>query len=412
MLSRRFLYSLLPSAALIGAALAACSQQSNSNQQAAPPKPAAQAPAANVQSPLSLEAVNSAQFTGAQGASAQGAVSKTPDPVLIRAEVLLDRAKFSPGVMDGLDGENFQNALKAFEAAHNLPADGKLDPQVWAALTADKGAALATYTITQQDAAGPWSPDVGEDFVKLSDEKATGYHTAQEMLAEKFHMDENLLKALNPGADFSKAGTKIVVANPGAPLPSGEVKRIEVDKAKEQVRAYDAQNRLLALFPATVGSTDRPSPVGTYHVTGVAKKPDYLYDPSKLTWGPKHAGKLHIPPGPNNPVGIVWIGLSAPDYGIHGSPDPRLIGKTASHGCVRLTNWDVQELATAVKAGVQVVFLGGGQSGSKTSAASSGAKSGSSQGNTDSRQNTQDSGDQDSASDQGNTTSDPGNTTE
>jgi lipoprotein-anchoring transpeptidase ErfK/SrfK len=109
-----------------------------------------------------------------------------------------------------------------------------------------------------------------------------------------------------------------------------------------------------------VGSTERPSPKGTWTVKGVAQNPDYVYDPSKLTWGPKRAGKLHIPPGPNNPVGVVWIALTAPDYGIHGSPDPHVIGKTASHGCVRLTNWDAEELSKAVKPGVKVTFLAKG----------------------------------------------------
>ena len=132
---------------------------------------------------------------------------------------------------------------------------------------------------------------------------------------------------------------------------------IDVDKAKAEVTAYDADHNVLAVFPATVGSTERPSPKGTWKVKGVAQNPDYTYDPSKLTWGPKHAGKLHIPPGPNGPVGVVWIALTAPDYGIHGTPDPRLIGKTASHGCVRLTNWDAERLSKAVKPGVKVTFL-------------------------------------------------------
>jgi lipoprotein-anchoring transpeptidase ErfK/SrfK len=117
-----------------------------------------------------------------------------------------------------------------------------------------------------------------------------------------------------------------------------------------------------------VGSTTRPSPVGTFKVNGVSRNPDYMYDPSKLTWGPKHAGKLHIDAGPNNPVGAVWIDLSAPDYGIHGSPDPRLIGKTASHGCVRLTNWDVEALASATKAGAKAEFLSGKASRSSAAA--------------------------------------------
>ena len=190
----------------------------------------------------------------------------------------------------------------------------------------------------------------------MSQQPALGYTSSKEMLAERFHMDEQLLVALNPNADLTKAGTQITVVDPGqATLP--EVRSIDVDKAKAEVIAYDAEHKPVGVFPATVGSTTRPSPKGTWKVTNVAQNPDYRYDPAKLTWGPKHAGKLHIPPGPNNPVGVVWIALSAPDYGIHGSPDPHVIGKTASHGCVRLTNWDAEELSKSVKPGVKVTFV-------------------------------------------------------
>ena len=134
--------------------------------------------------------------------------------------------------------------------------------------------------------------------------------------------------------------------------------RIEVSKAHAQVTAFDAAGAILAVYPATVGSTERPSPSGTHKVNGVAFNPDYVYDPAKLNWGPRGHGKLRIAPGPNGPVGVVWIDLNAPSYGIHGSPDPDKIGKTASHGCVRLTNWDAQALAHGVKPGVPVTFVG------------------------------------------------------
>ena len=140
-----------------------------------------------------------------------------------------------------------------------------------------------------------------------------------------------------------------------APIPS-LVKSIEIDEGSESVRAFDAEGQLLAFYPATVGSSEKPSPIGAFAVKGVARHPVYVYDPTKLTWGPKEAGKLTIPPGPNNPVGAVWIALTAPSYGIHGTPEPSRIGKTASHGCVRLTNWDAQELAEAVRPGTVVNF--------------------------------------------------------
>ena len=366
-------------------ALAACSQGSDTGggHAAAPKTDPAQASkgAAGAPGGLTLQAVNDARFTpgaasGSGGgddagdneisgydnatsnmkAAAQVGDGKSASPVLLKAEVLLDRANVSPGVMDGRMGENVRNALKAYQQMHGLDVSGELDQATWNSLSADKAPVLKTYTLTQQDVAGPWSQNVGEDFVKMSEQPALGYTSSKEMLAERFHMDEQLLVALNPNADLTKAGTQITVVDPGqASLP--EVKTIDVDKGKEEVVAYDADHKPVGVFPATVGSTTRPSPKGTWKVNGVSQNPDYRYDPTKLTWGPKHAGKLHIPPGPNNPVGVVWIALSAPDYGIHGSPDPHVIGKTASHGCVRLTNWDAEELSKSVKPGVKVTFV-------------------------------------------------------
>ena len=172
-------------------------------------------------------------------------------------------------------------------------------------------------------------------------------------------MDQDLLKALNPDVDFSKAGTKILVTAPMAtPLP--QVERIEVDKAEKELRAYDAAGRLVALYPATVGSSDMPTPAGEWEVLSVHSDPVWNYDPAKLNFGDKSAGKLTIPAGPNNPVGVVWIDLSKDTYGIHGTAEPDTIGKTASHGCVRLTNWDAKTLGAAVHKGTKVVFVGPG----------------------------------------------------
>ncbi len=374
---------LLASAALI--ALAACSQGSGapSGGMASGGGHSGKAAGQGSTDGLSLQAVNDARFTPGQPASGGGSDDSASDneingydnatanatgaaevgdgkaanPLLLKAEVLLDRANVSPGVMDGRMGENVKNALRAYQQMHGLDASGELDQATWNGLTSgDRAPVLKTYTLTQQDVAGPWSANVGEDFVKMSKLPSLGYTSSKEMLAERFHMDEQLLVSLNPQADLAKAGTQIVVVDPGAAsLP--EVKSIDVDKGKEEVIAYGEDGKAVGVFPATVGSTTRPSPKGTWKVNGVSQNPDYRYDPSKLTWGPRHAGKLHIPAGPNNPVGVVWIALSAPDYGIHGSPDPHVIGKTASHGCVRLTNWDAEELSKSVKPGVKVTFL-------------------------------------------------------
>jgi len=277
---------------------------------------------------------------------------------LIRAEVLLARAHFSPGVIDGLDGANLQNAISAFEADRGLPVDGKMSEPVWAMLAKDAQPALTDYVVTPADVKGPFLAKVPTDLAEMAKLPALSFTGPVEELAERFHMDEGLLKSLNPDADFAKPGTKIVVAALGPDRLKAPVTRIEVDKTKRQLRAFGAGNLLLAVYPATVGSIERPAPDGTFAVRTVAPNPTYTYDPSRLTFGKASNGKLTIPPGPNNPVGSTWIDLTIPTYGIHGTPDPRQVGKTASHGCVRLTNWDVRQLSQAVKKGTVVDFVG------------------------------------------------------
>lgn len=277
--------------------------------------------------------------------------------MMIRAQVLLDRAHVSPGVIDGRDGENVANAVAAYERAQGLTPDGKLDAEVWARLTADTGPVLTDYAITDADVAGPYTPQIPKDYEDMAKLPRLGYAGPLEALAERFHMDQALLLALNPDADFTAAGTRIVVAAVAPEALGAKVARIEVDKPMKQVRAYDAAGRMLAAYPATVGSADMPTPTGELAVRTIAPNPTWTYDPAKLNFGRKGAGKQTIKAGPNNPVGAVWIDLTRDTYGIHGSPDPKLVGKTASHGCVRLTNWDAQQLAKAVQKGTRVVFL-------------------------------------------------------
>ena len=213
--------------------------------------------------------------------------------------------------------------------------------------------------VTDEDAKGPFIGDPPKDYAELAKLPALSYSTPLQALSEKFHMDQGLLKALNPGADFGKAGTSLVVAAPRMEARKFTVARLEVDKSNEAVRAYDASNKLVAYYPASVGSTERPAPSGNFKVVAVAPHPAYYYDPKRLTFQPKGAkGKLKIAPGPNNPVGETWIALNIPTYGIHGSPEPSVIGKRQSHGCVRLTNWDAIELGKAVKKGIPVAFVG------------------------------------------------------
>ena len=280
-----------------------------------------------------------------------------PDPALVRAQILLDRTRFSPGIVDGLGGENTRQAIAAFEKANDLPVDGALDAMVYERLTAgDARQVLSDYTITAADAAGPFIGTVPEDIADMGRLETVGYANAREALAEKFHMSEALLDALNPGVDFARAGQTIVVAANGPAALQGEVARIIVDKAESSVRAFDAEGNLLAFYPATIGSGDTPSPTGRHTVRAVAPRPNYTYDPSRVSYG-DGGDKVVVPPGPNNPVGSVWIDLSRDTYGIHGTPEPAEIGKTASSGCVRLTNWDAEQLAGAVKPGVEVRFV-------------------------------------------------------
>ena len=297
-----------------------------------------------------------------QSASADGTTPATPpapvgpNAALIRAQIILDRSPYSPGAINGVDGDTMHHAVSAFEKANGLPVDGELDADVFARLTAaDSRPVLADYTISQQDLAGPFIGAVPEGTEAQSQLQALGFANIKEALAEKFHMTEALFDALNPGVDLMRAGQKIVVPAIGmAPLP--EVARIEVNKAAGTVSAFDAGDQLVAVFPATIGSSDRPAPSGDLKVVGVANEPDYTWDPKRLTYGSGDK-KMVVAAGPNNPVGTVWIDLSRDTYGIHGTPDPELIGKTASHGCVRLTNWDAELLAAAVKPGVDVKFI-------------------------------------------------------
>jgi lipoprotein-anchoring transpeptidase ErfK/SrfK len=277
--------------------------------------------------------------------------------LMIKLQVLLDRARFGPGVIDGQAGENVRQAIAALEKANGLPEDGKLDAEVWNKLTvADKQGVMTDYVITDADAAGPYLAKIPAKYDQMAKLEKLSYTSPAEMLAEKFHMDEKLLRALNPDADFAKAGTSIIVTAPGNGELGAEVTRVEVDKAEREVRAF-AGERLVAVYPATVGSADMPTPEGEWEVTSVAFDPVWNYDPAKLNFGDRKLGKLTIPAGPNNPVGAVWIDLSKDTYGIHGAPQPSKVGKTDSHGCVRLTNWDATALGKAVRKGTKVVFV-------------------------------------------------------
>nr|WP_245224224.1 L,D-transpeptidase [Rhizobium halophytocola] len=270
-------------------------------------------------------------------------------------QVFLDREGVSPGVIDGKMGQNVNKAIVSWEKISGETLDPNNSDDIIQRLRLSGGMAFTTYTISAGDAAGPYVASIPEDYAEKAQLPSLAYTSQTEMLAEKFHMDEGYLKELNPGVDFTVPGTNIKVVDPG-PAKSGQVAKIIADKGLKQVRAYDESGNLVAAYPASIGSSDTPSPSGTVTVDRVAFNPGYTYNP-KVNF--KQGGNdkvLAIPPGPNGPVGTVWMALSKPTYGIHGTPEPSLIGRTQSHGCVRLTNWDATELAKMVKPGVTVEF--------------------------------------------------------
>ena len=319
----------------------------------APPQPGhAMADLRSARAPLAPDSVNAARFSRVDPGA------RTIDPVVLKAEILLDRAHAPPGVIDGRYGANFVKAVKTFETMRELPVDGKLTRRVWDELGADTAdPVLGSYTIRPEDVVGPFYPDLSPDYAEQAKMPDLGYRSAGEMFGERFHMDRKFLAALNLGVDLEQAGNTIVVAQVAAMPIASKIARIDVDKGKGQVLAYDADGNLITAYPATIGSDELPSPSGSWVVRGVAPHPTYTYDPKKNFQQGTNVNKLILPPGPNNPVGAAFIALSKPTYGIHGTPDPSKIDKTHSHGCVRLTNWNAQELASLVQVGVPVNFL-------------------------------------------------------
>lgn len=271
-------------------------------------------------------------------------------------QVFLDREGVSPGVIDGKMGQNVNKALVAWQQITGETIDPNNAEDILERLRLSGGLAITAYTITPGDAAGPYVAAIPEDYAHKAQLPALSFTSTTEMLAEKFHMDEAYLKALNPGVDFTIPGTTIKVVDPGQ-TRKGEVARIVANKGLKQVFAYGADGALIAAYPASIGSTDTPSPSGTVTVERIAFDPGYTYNPKINFQQGANDKVLSIPPGPNGPVGTVWMALSKPTYGIHGTPEPSKIGRTQSHGCIRLTNWDATELAKMAKPGVTVEFI-------------------------------------------------------
>jgi lipoprotein-anchoring transpeptidase ErfK/SrfK len=272
-------------------------------------------------------------------------------PDMLPAQVLVDRAGFSPGEIDGRGGRNTQSAISAFERATSKAiAD---------ALAAATESPTITYTISAEDAATSFTPSIPEDMMEKAKLKRLDYTSMLEMLGERFHASPNLLKRLNPTAQFV-GGEQIVVPNvqivsdaKATPVPDIAVR---VSKRASVLTVTDAAGKVLMHAPVTSGSQHDPLPIGSWTITAIVRNPTFNYNPD-LFWDaePTHA-KAKLPAGPNAPVGVVWIDISKPHYGIHGTPEPQTVGHTSSHGCVRLTNWDALRLAALVGKGTKVEF--------------------------------------------------------
>jgi lipoprotein-anchoring transpeptidase ErfK/SrfK len=304
-----------------------------------------------------LQQVNEAE--PGTGNSSKASAGKL-DPLVTKVEILLDRAHFSPGEIDGKPGENVQKALTAFAAAHGTAWQGHWTPELWQALT--KGAPqdlFSRYTTTDADMDGPFLQKVPAKMEDMKDLPGLYYTGVREALAERFHVSEQMLVALNPDAKFQTAGETLVMPAVADNALARKVARVVVDKSAQTVEALDSNKDVLAFYPATVGSEEKPAPSGRLRVTIIKEHPIYHYNPKYHFKGVKTEKPFAIKPGPNNPVGSVWIGLTGEGYGIHGTPEPEKVSKTASHGCVRLTNWDALRLAGALHKGVPVEFVEG-----------------------------------------------------
>ena len=282
-----------------------------------------------------------------------------PDDAILARQAALDRAGFSPGVIDGVAGAKMTLAVREFQASHGLAVTGGFDARTLAALGVEHAPLTVEYRITAADLRdiGPvprgWKAKAGVDRLR--------YESLLALLAERGHCKSDVVRRLNPHCEWKRrwAGDSVVLPNVTPQRVAEPVAAIEVDLGQKVVRAKDGHGHTIARFPCSIARFAAKRPRGTACITSVAFDPEYRFKPAM--WPEVHGipSDLRIPPGPRNPVGLCWIGLSLPGYGIHGTPNPELIGKTGSHGCIRLTNWDAVRLGRMVRVGTPVRFVAG-----------------------------------------------------
>lgn len=283
-------------------------------------------------------------------------------PLTLHVQILLDRANFSPGVLTGKWDDNGRHALSWFRIAHGMDSSAVVDRATYEQLLKSSGASpvVVQYAVTEQDLAGPFV-SIPSNVYNKAKLDCLCYQSAGEELAERFHSTQSLLRQLNPGVSMSslRPGTRLWVPNVArdtAAAPPYVTAQVVVSNSGFWTHALDSAGHVVAHYPSTLGNSYDPSPVGDLHIVSVHRNPAFHYQPTLFHEVPDSRPEANLPSGPNSPVGVMWIALSKPHYGIHGNDNPASIGVTQSHGCVRLTNWDAWALGTSVQPGVPVRF--------------------------------------------------------